>query len=209
LSEAKGKRWYRGTEVPRHLIQRFADEVADRFGPEKIVLFGSHACSEVHADSDVDILVIMPARNELDQALRIRLAVDYQFPLDLLVRTPQTLARRLSEGDSFLKEVMQKGKILFMKRLTAEWKRVRVIHRMGALWTIRTCGAKYRLKWSGLMKISSNWRPLSLPVPGVAEPVPTQLRMISLHFRIFSIASPSVRPSLLNSPLEQTMESDC
>src|SRR5437660_6103380 len=98
------RRWYRGADVPMRLIRRFARTVAERFRPDKIILFGSQAYGTPHADSDVDILVVMPARNELDQAVRIRLAVDHNFPLDLLVRTPRNMAWRLAEGDSFLRE---------------------------------------------------------------------------------------------------------
>src|SRR5437764_14306065 len=108
-------RWYRGADIPRRLIRHFAHEVAERFQPDKIILFGSYAYGQPHADSDVDILVIMPARNELDQAVRIRLTVDNHFPLDLLVRTPRNLSWRLAEGDSFLKEIVGKGKILYEK----------------------------------------------------------------------------------------------
>jgi uncharacterized protein len=108
-------RWYRGTNVPRRVIRRFTKEVAERFRPDKIILFGSHAYGTPHADSDVDILVVMPTRNELSQAMRIRLSVDYDFPLDLLVRTPRNIAWRLADGDSFLKEIMAKGKILYEK----------------------------------------------------------------------------------------------
>jgi predicted nucleotidyltransferase len=106
-------RWYRGADVPRRLIRRFAREVAERFEPEKIILFGSYAYGRPHADSDVDILVVMPTRNELDQAVKICLAVEYHFPLDLLVRTPKNLLWRLAEGDSFLREVMDRGKVLY------------------------------------------------------------------------------------------------
>lgn len=108
-------RWYRGANVPRREILHFANEVAKRFEPDKIILFGSHAYGTPHADSDVDILVVMPARNELSQAARIRLAVDYRFPLDLLVRTPKNLAWRLADGDSFLKEILAKGEVLYEK----------------------------------------------------------------------------------------------
>ncbi len=97
------------------VIRRYAREVAERFRPEKIILFGSYAYGTPHADSDVDILVIMPARNELDQAVRISMAVDNRFPLDLLVRTPKNLAWRLAEGDWFLKEVIARGKVLYEK----------------------------------------------------------------------------------------------
>src|SRR5881296_3238814 len=108
-------RCYHGADVPLRVIRRFAREVAERFRPDKIILFGSYAYGTPHADSDVDILVVMPARNELGQAMQIRLSVDYQFPLDLLVRTPRNLAWRLAEGEWFLKEIMAKGKVLYEK----------------------------------------------------------------------------------------------
>ena len=41
-------------------IQAYADEVARRFRPEKIIFFGSHARGRPTVDSDVDLLVIMP-----------------------------------------------------------------------------------------------------------------------------------------------------
>src|SRR5947207_8711021 len=94
-------RTYAGADIPMAIIRRFARQVAERFQPEKIILFGSYAYGKPHDDSDVDLLVVMPARNELDQAVRIRLAVDYSFPLDLIVRTPKNLNWRLAEGDSF------------------------------------------------------------------------------------------------------------
>jgi predicted nucleotidyltransferase len=107
--------WYRGPNVPPRIIYAYARQVAERFQPEKIILFGSHAYGTPHADSDVDILVIMPARNEIDQAIRIDRAVDPQFPLDLIVFTPKNLAWRLKEGDSFLSEVISKGRVLYEK----------------------------------------------------------------------------------------------
>jgi uncharacterized protein len=97
------------------LIRGFARKVAERFHPERIILFGSHAYGTPHADSDVDILIIMPARNQHDQAIRIRWEVPAPFPLDLLARTPQNMHWRLEEGDSFLREIVSKGKVLYEK----------------------------------------------------------------------------------------------
>ena len=106
-------RYYRGADVPISVIKRFARQVAKRFQPDKIILFGSHAYGTPHDDSDVDILVIMPARNQLDQACRISLDIDPPFPLDIIVRTPQATRWRLAEGDSFLREITSKGKVLY------------------------------------------------------------------------------------------------
>jgi len=97
------------------LIRRFARQIAERFQPEKIILFGSHAYGTPHEDSDVDILVIMEARNQLDSAVRISLSIDPPFPLDIIVRTPKNMKWRLEEGDSFLTEVVTKGKVLYEK----------------------------------------------------------------------------------------------
>jgi predicted nucleotidyltransferase len=112
---ANGPRWYRGSSIPLRVIRRFARQVAERFQPEKIILFGSYAYGTPHADSDVDILVIMPARNQLDQAVKIELACDPPFPLDIIVRTPHNMQWRLAEGDSFLREITTKGRILYEK----------------------------------------------------------------------------------------------
>jgi predicted nucleotidyltransferase len=97
------------------IIRHFARQVAERFEPDKIILFGSHAYGKPNADSDVDILVVMPARSELYEAARISIAIDPPFPLDILVRTPKKLQWRLQEGDAFLREVMNKGKVLYEK----------------------------------------------------------------------------------------------
>jgi uncharacterized protein len=112
---ASSQRWYRGKSVPRKIIQQFARDVAQQFDPDKVILFGSHATGRVHADSDVDVLVVMPARNQLDQAAKIHLATMPPFPLHLLVRTPANLAWRLAEGDPFLREVMETGTLLYEK----------------------------------------------------------------------------------------------
>jgi predicted nucleotidyltransferase len=108
-------RWYCGPEIPISVIRSFARKVAARFQPEKIILFGSYAYGQPHTDSDVDILVVMPARNQLNQAVRISLTIDPPFPLDIIVRTPKNMLWRLQEGDSFLQEIMSKGKVLYEK----------------------------------------------------------------------------------------------
>jgi predicted nucleotidyltransferase len=114
-SDAAPARWYRGADIPMRVIRRFARQIAERFDPDKIILFGSYAYGTPHADSDVDILVIMPARNELDQAFKIRCEVPAQFPMDLLVLKPRNMKWRLEERQCFLTEIMTKGKVLYEK----------------------------------------------------------------------------------------------
>jgi hypothetical protein len=61
----------------------------------------------------VDLLVIMPARNQLDQAFKIRWELPAPFAMDLIVRTPKNLKWRLEEGESFHTEITSKGKVLY------------------------------------------------------------------------------------------------
>ena len=114
-SATKSSPLHWGTDVTLHAIRRYVRQVAERFDPDQIILFGSHAYGTLNAASDVDLLVVMPTRNSLDQALKIRLAIPAPFPLDLLVRTPETLKWRVEEGDCFLREIVSRGKVLYEK----------------------------------------------------------------------------------------------
>ena len=109
------KRYYTGADVPMRVVRKFARAVAERFHPDKIILFGSHAYGTPHQDSDVDILVVMPCRNQIDAALRIHDAIEPPFPLQLIVRTPCNLGWRLAERESFHTEIVTKGKVLYEK----------------------------------------------------------------------------------------------
>lgn len=104
---------YPSPNIPLSAIRRFARKIADQFHPEKIILFGSYAYGKPHAESDVDLLVIMPARNAIDQAIRIKQALDRPFELDLIVMTPTWLARQLRDENWFVREITEKGRVLY------------------------------------------------------------------------------------------------
>jgi len=96
--------------VDWNVILRFIEDVAQLFRPEKIILFGSYGYGEPTADSDVDLLVVMPHRGPGHRvATRIRLAVPVTFPMDLLVRSAAELRKGVSQRDWFIVEVLEKG----------------------------------------------------------------------------------------------------
>ena len=101
--------------IDRRQIRKFSAAVAREFHPEKIILFGSYGYGKPTEDSDVDLLVIMPRTRTRGErmSVRIRHAVPRDFPLDLLVRTPAEVSKRLRWGDCFLREVMEKGELLY------------------------------------------------------------------------------------------------
>jgi predicted nucleotidyltransferase len=99
--------------IERKKIRVFVDEVVRQFRPQRVILFGSYAYGRPTDDSDVDLLVIMRHRGlGVQQAALIRQRIRAGFPLDLVVRTPAKIRQRIEMGDSFILEVLAKGKVL-------------------------------------------------------------------------------------------------
>ncbi len=98
--------------IPDSAIRDVVRQIAAKFSPVKIVLFGSYAHGNPRPESDVDLLVVMRTRREGEQSLLIRQAIQCEFGLDLIVRTPATLKMRLKLGDFFLREILERGKVL-------------------------------------------------------------------------------------------------
>jgi predicted nucleotidyltransferase len=100
--------------VKRRDIQAFARRVADEFHPNRVILFGSYAYGKPTADSDVDLLVVMPHEGPAAvQAAEIRKRIHAGFPMDLVVRSPAEVRRRLGMGDFFIREIMEQGQPLY------------------------------------------------------------------------------------------------
>ncbi|PKO21590.1 MAG: nucleotidyltransferase domain-containing protein [Chloroflexi bacterium HGW-Chloroflexi-1] len=89
--------------------------IVEELRPEKIILFGSYAQGTATRDSDVDLLVIMeteaPSR-ERSWAIS-RLLIPRPFPVDILVRTPVEVEQALKKRDFFMREIIEKGTLLY------------------------------------------------------------------------------------------------
>jgi predicted nucleotidyltransferase len=95
-------------------IRALSRRIARTFRPRRIVLFGSYAEGRATPDSDVDLLVILPHQGPaVEKSVEIRLATRPPFPMDLLVRTPREVRQRLAMGDTFIRDILQRGKVLY------------------------------------------------------------------------------------------------
>lgn len=87
------------------------------YQPEKVILFGSHAYGRPDEDSDLDLLIIKdtPERPIDRRAAVTRILSDPKrlLPLEVLVLTPQEVRERLEGGDQFLREILEKGEVLY------------------------------------------------------------------------------------------------
>lgn len=102
------------TRIPQAAIDDVVRQIAEKFKPLKIILFGSYAYGTPTPVSDVDLLVVIdsPLKESLLSKF-IRRSIAYHFGLDLVVKTPESLASRIEMGDFFLMEIMTKGKVLY------------------------------------------------------------------------------------------------
>jgi predicted nucleotidyltransferase len=95
-------------------IQELADRIVREFQPERIILFGSHARGTAGADSDVDLLVIVPFEGKgFWKSLEILNWVNVAYPLDLLTYRPDSVAWRYDQGDPLIREALDHGRVLY------------------------------------------------------------------------------------------------
>jgi predicted nucleotidyltransferase len=95
-------------------IRSLARQVGEQFRAQKVILFGSYAEGNANRNSDVDLFVVMPFRGRrVDQSVAIRMQLRPEFPLDLIIRSPSEVRQRLRIGDSFVRQIMDTGKVMY------------------------------------------------------------------------------------------------
>jgi len=102
------------TDFNLRTIKMMAELIKEKFAPQKIILFGSYAYGKTRENSDIDLLIIMNTKMKpYKQASIIRLSLDEilnkNYPIDIIVRTPEEVEKRIKEGDFFFKGILEKG----------------------------------------------------------------------------------------------------
>jgi len=100
---------------PQEIIQEAVRRIVEKFQPERIVLFGSHAAGAAGPDSDADLLVIMQVTgSKRKQAVEIDLALEgILLPTDVIVATPDEVERYRDCVGTIICEAAHKGRVLY------------------------------------------------------------------------------------------------
>ncbi len=62
----------------------------------------------------MDLLIVMPFEGRpVNQSVQMRLKLRPPFPVDLIVRTPESVQQRLEMGDTFMRDILREGKVLY------------------------------------------------------------------------------------------------
>jgi len=101
----------------RKVILDIVEKIKKEYQPERIILFGTFAYGTPDRDSDIDLLIIKDTpERPIDRRVAVtRIVSDPKrlVPFEPIVLTPQEIAARLKIGDQFVKEILQKGEILY------------------------------------------------------------------------------------------------
>ena len=104
-------------DISRRLIKEY--------DPEKIILFGSRAEGKDSEGSDIDLVIVKETdKRPLDRRIEVEtLLADRAVPIDLIVYTPDEIRRLYSIGSPFVEEIVETGRLLYMRKATSAWMR--------------------------------------------------------------------------------------
>jgi predicted nucleotidyltransferase len=92
--------------LTQEIIEYVCQKIIEAINPCQIVIFSSQAQGGGGAGSDLDLLVVQdisPSDRQVRRQLE-KLFLDRRFGLDLIVRTPQEVAKNMADGNPFYTE---------------------------------------------------------------------------------------------------------
>ena len=98
-------------------IAAMTERIAALFRPDKIILFGSAARGDAHADSDIDLLVVLPeCENRKAATISVMKALaDLPVGKDIVVTTAAELETRGKLASTILYPALHEGKVVYAK----------------------------------------------------------------------------------------------
>ncbi|OHB44602.1 MAG: DNA polymerase beta [Planctomycetes bacterium GWE2_41_14] len=100
-------------------IEKILNEVIKRIlsvvRPKKIILFGSAVREEMHANSDIDLLVVIPSgqhRRRTAQSIYLNL-IGLGFAADVVVVTEDDIEQFKENIGMIIKQALDEGRVLY------------------------------------------------------------------------------------------------
>jgi predicted nucleotidyltransferase len=100
------------------LIQEMVDTIIREADPDAVILFGSRACGNARADSDVDLLIVerepfTPQRSRRQETARLYLALrKLALPKDLLLYSRDEFERLKDSVHHIVGRAQREGRVL-------------------------------------------------------------------------------------------------
>jgi predicted nucleotidyltransferase len=102
-------------DLPDTGIEAMVRCIAERFSPDKVILFGSRARGDSRADSDIDLLVLFPeVADPHRRAVELYVALAHiTKPKDIVVSTTDRFERYKNVVNTIYWPASREGKVLY------------------------------------------------------------------------------------------------
>ena len=96
-------------------IESIIFQLKKDYKPDLIMVFDSYTSGNIHADSDVDLLLVKEtSKRPVWRRVEARKCIETDLPIDILAYTPEEYAE-LAKTSLFLKSIIAQGKIIYNK----------------------------------------------------------------------------------------------
>jgi predicted nucleotidyltransferase len=97
-------------DAARRLIAR----IIAGYHPQRVIVHGSYARGNVHEGSDLDLIIVKRTSERfIDRIGRVLAFSDGEIAVEPMVYTEQEIAHMLREGNSFLRQALAEGVVLY------------------------------------------------------------------------------------------------
>lgn len=93
-------------------LEKIIRQIAKRYQPKSMILFGSLARGVIHENSDIDLCIVIDTENKRKLAADMYLQVESEVPFDLIIYTPEEWKKHISNTSSFAYHILKEGRVL-------------------------------------------------------------------------------------------------
>lgn len=101
-------------------LEHITAALVQTFAPERIILFGSLARGDQNRASDLDVVVIAETPLSFTDRIGLALQACYRasrrLPVEALVYTPAEWNAMGQAGNSFVREIQKRGRVLYERK---------------------------------------------------------------------------------------------
>jgi len=103
-------------EITPTKVESAIRKIIEVGSPKKIILFGSYVKNMTHANSDVDLMVVISndIENPRKESVRIRKALrGISMPMDIIVVPEKTWTRFKDQPGMIYREALREGRVVY------------------------------------------------------------------------------------------------